>query len=286
MQENNNPPSVWFFIKMAISSFFLIHVFGLFGIFVAFAYPLWWFFIPQKALCFFCLHKKLTDPHGTCPVCKREVKTIYDPPLGSVFANMLTIVFLSAASLLVIFTEIAILSQGGINPAAMIYGKKASFVIPEKNTYPMGREFYFDINTSASTVPVNVVQADINFDRDLLLVDRIDTSDSFATIFTQKEYSNEEGWIRIIGGLPNPGYLGEYKKFARIYFVPKKVGVGRVEFLKSSRLLANDGKGTNIITEFPTSSIYITEEKDILGTNTKKNVIDSFQSIIESFLKQ
>jgi hypothetical protein len=287
MQENNNPPSLWFFIKLAISSFLLIHLFGLFGVFVAFAYPLWWFFLPQKTFCFFCLHKKLTDPQGTCPICKRSVMNIYDPPLASVFANMVTIVFLSAASLFVIFAEIVLLTQGGLNPATLIYGRKAYFVIPEKNTFTIGREFYFDVNTSAATVPINVVQADMHFDKDLLMVKRIDTSQSFATIFTQKEYSNDEGWIRIIGGLPNPGYLGEYKQFARIYFLPKKAGVGKIEFLKSSRLLANDGHGTNILSEFPTSSIYITsEEKKVLGESTNITVIDEIYNRIRSFLKQ
>lgn len=278
--ENNNSrfPSVWFFISLAISSFFLIHLFGFFGVFIAFAYPLWWFFLPNSTLCFFCLHRKIVDPKSQCPVCKRKVDNIYNPPLNSVLINMLTIFFLSVASLSVIFIEVLIFTQGGLNPSVLIYRKRAYFVIPEKNNFQLGKEFYFDLNTSAINTPVNVVQADIIFDKNLLEVKTIDTQKSFATIFTQKDFSNEEGWIRIVGGLPNPGYLGERGHFARIFFLPKTTGVGEISFLKTSSLLANDGHGTNILSKFPTSSISVTNEKQVLGEETTRKG-DLFQEI-------
>ena len=198
--------------------------------------------------------------------------------------NMITIIFLSIASLMVIVAEIFLFSQGGFNPAVLIYGRRAHFIIPEKNNFTVGSEFYFDLNASALTTPINVVQADITFDSDLLEVRSIDTANSFATIFTQKEYSNEEGWIRVVGGLPNPGYLGEMGQFVRIFFLPKSTGLGKITFLPTSKMLANDGKGTNILAKFPTSSIAIVPEKAVLGEETEINLIDKISSYLKTFL--
>lgn len=284
MDKDNNLPSLWFFVGLTISSLFLIHLFGFLGIFVALAYPLWWFFIPQKTLCFFCLHKRITNPQGECPVCKRIVTTIYDPPLGSVFINMITIVFLSIASLMVIVVEIFLFTRGGFNPATLIYGKRAYFLIPEKNNFPLGKEFYFDINTSTISTPINVAQADIEFDKNLLEVRSIDISNSFATIFTQKDFSNKEGWIRIVGGLPNPGFLGDYGLFARVYFYPKTTGVGKITFLPTSKMFANDGHGTNILVKFPSSSILISREKPVLGAQTNFGFFGIIRAWLNSLL--
>ncbi len=286
MEKNNKIPSLSFFIGLIISSFILIHIFGFFGFFVAFAYPLWWFFIPQKTVCFFCLHRRLVDPKGDCPVCKRKVTTIYDPPLNSVFFNMLIILVLSISSLLIIFLEIFIVTSGGFNPAVLIYGRRAQFVIPEKNNFQVGKEFYFDVSANAVSIPINVVQADIQFDNKLLEVKSIDTSSSFATIFTQKDYSNTEGWIRIVGGLPAPGYLGDYGQFARIYFFPKVIGVGKINFMETSKLLANDGRGTNILFKYPSSSVFITKERQVLGESTQRSLIETISTFLNSILKR
>lgn len=265
-------------VKYFVASVLLIHLFGVFGIFIALSYPLWWFFLPQQAFCFYCLHISLTKSKGECPVCRREVKTIFNPPFRAVFANMVTILGLSFFAFIIVSSELLLLSQAGLQGVIPFSGKHAHLVIPEKNRYYAGGEFTFDVNVEDPEQPINVVQADMEFDSSFLEVDRIDTTESFATIFTQKDFSNKDGWIRIVGGLPSPGFSAAKGLFARIHFKPRKSGIGRITFMQSSRLLANDGKGTNLLAQFDSSSIVVHPENKVYGISTSRNI---FQNIFE-----
>jgi len=273
MLKNNlniEPPGLLIFLKYIFFSIIFIHLFGLFGIFFAFAYPLWWFFAPNQAFCFYCFHASLIKKgKGYCPVCKRTTTSIYDPPLHSALINTATIFVLSLFAFLVVFTEVKLIEQTNFSLGGLFRRERTSFILPEKYKFYLGHNFDFDIEVKNPEKPVNVVQSDIQFDKDFINVDSIQTEQSFATIFTQKDFSNDEGWIRIVGGLPNPGFIGEKGLFARISFKPIKPGVGRVVFLPSSRILANDGKGTNLLARFPSQSFVIEPEKKVLGEEIK-----------------
>lgn len=108
---------------------------------------------------------------------------------------------------------------------------------------------------------INTVQADIGFNADQIEVVDISTADSFADVFIQKEINNEGGWARLTGGLPNPGFNRNNGVFGTIYFKAKTPGLVRIEFLPSSMVLANDGRGTNILKDFPTVSYVILPER-------------------------
>jgi len=265
-------PSLLSLMGYLLASVILVHIFGLFGVFIALAYPLWWFFFPQSSPCFFCLHTTLRKKHSQCPVCKRDASQIYDPPFRSVLFNMLAIFALSLFSFFILFVEINLFGGKNVNIALFLQGQRAQFVMPEKNQFPMGKEFYIDLGVKDIKKPVNVVQADLQFRKDLFRVKKIDVSGSFATIFTQKDFSNLEGWMRVVGGLPNPGFVGDYGVFVRIYFEPVKPGIGEITFMPTSKILANDGKGTNIAYRFTSSSVIITSNKEnVLGAPKESN---------------
>ncbi len=107
---------------------------------------------------------------------------------------------------------------------------------------------------------INTVQADIGFDPERVEVVAISTTDSFAKIFIQQEINNEGGWARLTGGLPNPGFFGERGTFGTIYFRAKSPGIVQLGFLQSSMVLANDGRGTNILKSLPSVSYLILPE--------------------------
>ncbi|MFC1700513.1 hypothetical protein ACFLZ4_02635, partial [Patescibacteria group bacterium] len=73
----------------------------------------------------------------------------------------------------------------------------------------------------------------------------------------QKEIDNENGFARLTGGLPNPGYFSDHGDFGTVYFKGIQPGVSKVEFLPTSLVLANDGKGTNVIKEYASTSFLI-----------------------------
>jgi len=275
-------PSLVGIFKYVVASVLVIHLFGLFGIFVALAYPLWWFFNPRQTFCFFCLHTKIRNPQGTCPVCKKKVTSIYDPPFRAVFFNMLAILTLSLLSLFVVFVELSVISGRVLRPGGYFLSRRAVLSLPEDSRYYLGRDLYYDLKLSSTDIPINVVQADLYFPKELLKVKEIQTGQSFATIFTHKEYSNTEGWVRILGGLPNPGYVGENGLFARIYFEPVKTGAGSIGFLESSKILANDGQGTNVLRELASSDIIIENEREVLGAKSHA-IIPIWSKLTEFF---
>lgn len=263
MYEPQQPKSFSFFmlIGYAVYSILFIHLLGVFGIFAAFAYPLWWFFFPQKTFCFFCIHSNLTAKNALCPVCKKPAHVLYNPPFYSVLMNMIALLIISFMAFGIVFSEVYIVTRKDFNILSYFTRGRADVAISQQGVFKMGQPFYIDIEIKNPEKPVNIVQTDFTFNPDLLSVDHIDTEKSFATIFVKKDYSNEKGTVSIIGGLPNPGFMGDKGLVARVYFVPKKTGDGQLSFLPSSKIFANDGIGSTLLAKFPDSPIRIREKK-------------------------
>ncbi len=123
----------------------------------------------------------------------------------------------------------------------------------------MGAIFPLDVKITQIKVPVNVVKTDISFDPKTLEVVKVVTDNSFATIFIQNDVDNEAGYIQLIGGVPNPGYVDAAGDFATIYFKAKAPGITKVKYMPTSAVLANDGKGTNVLKDFATIAYFISE---------------------------
>ncbi len=117
------------------------------------------------------------------------------------------------------------------------------------------------IEIAGIKIPINAVQADLGFEPEKLEVVDISTEDSFANIFIQKETNNEVGYARLTGGLPNPGFFADRGIFGTIFFKGKIPGIVKIEFLPSSMVLANDGRGTNILKNLASVSYLILPEK-------------------------
>lgn len=236
-----------------IASAILVHLFSIFGVFLAIALPFWWFLAPKSTPCFFC---RLTKVGHVCPACKQVLysrKDSYPKDIRSVIFNALVIFGLSLVSLAVVYGETLILEEMGVS----FTQKTTSFKIPAKGQYRLGEIFPMKIEIVGIKTPINVVQADLSFNPDKLEVSHINTQGSFANIFIQKEINNELGFARLTGGLPNPGFSEEYGLFGVVYFRAKQAGIANIEFLPSSMVLANDGKGTNILYKFEKVSYLI-----------------------------
>lgn len=139
--------------------------------------------------------------------------------------------------------------------------KTAVFEVSQKGEYLLGEVFPFEIKIVDIEMPVNVVQADISFDSEAVEIVDISTENSFANVFIQKEIDNGLGFARFSGGLPNPGFGEKEGIFSTVYFVGKKPGITTVKLLPSSKVLANDGKGTNILKEVPSVNVLILPDK-------------------------
>lgn len=244
-------------ILLLLLTWLLVHIFALLGVFVAVGFFIWWIFYPKFSLCFSCRVKKVGE---YCNVCKSTVHSNtdrYPKSLKSALFNSSLILLMSFLSLIVVYIENSIL-QSIQNPKSP---KTVSFVIPSEAQYRTGEIFPLKIQLTGIEVPINAVQADIGFDKERIEVVDISTKDSFATVFLQKEINNDLGYARISGGLPNPGFNAPSGLFSTVYLRGKKPGLAQIYFLDTSLVLANDGKGTNVIKEFSTMSYLITPEQ-------------------------
>lgn len=240
-------------ISFLVASWILIHLMAVLGVFLVVAYPIWWLLFPRQTVCFFC---RIKEEGEMCPFCKRKINKqngIFPETLASAIYNGLLIMIFSIFSLAFVYGEGKLLYKLGFPPTP----KTVSFVIPQRGQYRLGEIFPMKIDIAGIKTPINAVQADISFDPTMLEVKDVSVKDSFADIFLQKQISNELGFTRLTGGLPNPGYSSPEGVFGTIYFQTKLPGVVKVDFLPSSLVLANDGRGTNVLKELASVSYLI-----------------------------
>jgi len=227
-------------VGFILASWFLIHLLAVFGAFLVVAYPLWWLVGPKKFPCLWC-----------------RIKEAKECTFSHSFLDAGLILAFTLISFGLVFAEGKILFKLGFPPTP----KTVSFVIPSKGQYRLEEIFPMKMEVAGIKVPINAIQADVGFEPQKLEVVEISTQDSFASIFVQKETNNETGYARLTGGLPNPGFFADHGVLGTIFFKSKQPGVVRIEFLPSSMVLANDGRGTNVLKELTAVSYLILPEK-------------------------
>jgi len=228
------------FIVFLILSWFLVHFLAVFGLFLFLVYPIWWLLNIKRFPCLWCRIRNNEICHFS--------HSLLDSGLILVFTLI---------SFGLVWGESKILFKMGFPPAA----KTVTFVIPPKGQYRLGEIFPMKIEIAGIKTPINTVQADLGFNSERVEVVDISTQDSFANIFIQKEINNEVGYARLAGGLPNPGFFSDHGLFGTVFFKSKEPGVVKIEFLPSSMVLANDGRGTNVLRELTAVSYLILPEK-------------------------
>jgi len=244
-----------------IASFLLIHLLAIFGVFLAFAYPIWWLFTPFKVPDFIDLIRN--------GIQFREIGVVHAKTFSRALANLGLILIISLFCVGFVFAESKILFKFGFPPTP----KTVSFIIPSKGQYRLGEIFPLKIDIAGIKTPINAIQADLGFDPHRLSVVNISTEDSFANVFIQKEINNEVGYARLTGGLPNPGFFADHGIFGTVFFQSKAPGITKVEFLPSSMVLANDGKGTNVLKDLASVSYLILPERISKGEEEMQKTI-------------
>lgn len=136
--------------------------------------------------------------------------------------------------------------------------QKASFNLrPENGSFSVGSTFYVDILINAEGIAVNASQATISFSADKLKVVELSKKSSIFTLWPEEPvFSNSEGRVSFLGGVPSPGFIGESGKVITILFQAKSVGQATLSF-SGEKILANDPYGTNIFSSSQTGSYSI-----------------------------
>ncbi len=139
---------------------------------------------------------------------------------------------------------------------------------PSSGNYGTGQTFTVSIYAGSTDQSMNAISGVVVFPSDKLSVVSLSKSASIVSLWVQEpSFSNGAGTVNFEGIVLNPGYTGSAGKIITIAFKTKQAGNAALSFTSSS-LLANDGKGTNILSGIGTAnfSIGITPKESTTST--------------------
>jgi hypothetical protein len=150
--------------------------------------------------------------------------------------NTITKIFLGAALFLGAFLS----GTHGASAASL-------YLTPSTGSYLTNHTFTVGIYVSSPDIAMNAAQGTVAFPADKLEVLSISKTDSVVNLWVQEpSFSNRDGAINFGGVVVNPGFQGVSGKILGVTFQVKKPGTAAISFSAGS-VLANDGKGTNIL---------------------------------------
>ena len=128
---------------------------------------------------------------------------------------------------------------------------------PQSGTYFAGRSFSVSVLVSSPDQAMNAAQGEISFPTNELEVLSVSQANSVMNLWVQNPtFSNQDGTIDFGGVAVNPGFQGNNGNVITIRFEAKDTGAAALKFISGS-VLANDGKGTNILTSMGTANLTI-----------------------------
>lgn len=119
---------------------------------------------------------------------------------------------------------------------------------PSEGSYAVGRTLTLSVFVSSVDQAMNAVSGSISFPTDKLEALSVSKAESVVSLWVQEPFfSNSGALVNFEGIVLNPGFTGSAGKIITAVFRVKAAGTALVSFASSS-VLANDGKGTSILT--------------------------------------
>jgi len=150
--------------------------------------------------------------------------------------------FLSAGLILVV----SFLSFYFFSPLKADAASAFLFLTPSAGAYNVGKNFPVTVQVNTGGVAINAAEGLVSFDPEKLGIVSISRTGSVFSLWTDEPAATAPGIIKFGGGVPTPGYTGTSGTVFTITFNVKAAGDTTVNFV-SGAVLANDGKGTNIL---------------------------------------
>lgn len=123
------------------------------------------------------------------------------------------------------------------------------YLSPNSGTFYVGSTFDVSVFVNTGGENINAVGVDLKFDPRKVQIANPTAGRSFISVWVaQPAYSNIEGTASFQGGVPSPGINTSSGLVSTITFRAVAPGETTIYFTDSSRVLLNDGKGTNALT--------------------------------------
>ncbi len=128
------------------------------------------------------------------------------------------------------------------------------YLSPSAGTYTVGNTFSVELKVNSGGVAINAADGTLVFNPDKLEVKSISKTNSVFSLWVQEPtFSNSLGTITFAGGKPSPGFTGASGIVMTVTFKAKTSGTANLTFAAGS-VLADDGKGTNVLTNMGSGS--------------------------------
>ena len=153
------------------------------------------------------------------------------------------------------------------------HGAAEMYLNLDKSQVSEQGDFTGTIYVSTGGSAINNAEGTIRFPTDLMSVSSLNVVGSIFNIWVEQPgFSNTNGTISFNGGLPTPGYVGQSGPIITVRFKSKKTGVANITF-ESPAVRANDGKGTDILSQTRSASISIVASSPAAVPETVPEVV-------------
>lgn len=133
-------------------------------------------------------------------------------------------------------------------------GRAALFLSPASGSFLVGSTFDVSIVLDTKAAVVNTVEVELNFPADKIQVASPSVGRSIIQLWpAPPTFSNQQGKIYFVGGIPSPGIVTSQGVVLTLTFRVVGTGEGQISFGPRTSVLANDGKGTNILGQKPSA---------------------------------
>lgn len=134
------------------------------------------------------------------------------------------------------------------------------FISPPSAEVGAGDKLTLDIKIDSEGVGLNAAQAVIRFPNDILEATGLDkTGSAFSFWLEEPNFSNADGVISFIGGIPY-GVTGGSIQVLKVTFTAKGTGSGSLT-VSDAAVAASDGSGTNILSKTVSASFTVVPKK-------------------------
>jgi len=130
------------------------------------------------------------------------------------------------------------------------YSQAATLLLsPSSGTFSIGSTFNASILLDTKGESINAIEVGLSFPPDMLQIVSPSAGQSIISVWTDApSFDNKNGRVKFQGGIPG-GITASNALVSTITFRVKSIGEGLVKFLDNSKVLLNDGLGTNALSQ-------------------------------------
>ncbi len=138
--------------------------------------------------------------------------------------------------------------------AAFAANQAALFLSPQAGSFFVGSTFDVSVVIDTKGEAVNTIEVELLFPADKIQLTTPSVGHSVIQLWpAPPSFSNREGRMYFVGGIPSPGVTTSQGVVLTLNFRVVAPGEGSIRFGDRTRVLLNDGKGTNVLGQKPSA---------------------------------